>query len=531
MQPWQAPTLRGKLEQPGAFVVCVELVTSRGIIMQGSGRRVLSLARELAADRRIDALSITDNPGGNAMLGADTLGTDLIARGQEVIIHLSCKDWNRNALQSRGWELASGGFDNILTLSGDCPSSGYAGQAQGVFDTDSVGLLNMFNDMNNGLAIPKRGGSGTMTLQRTKFFLGAVVNNYKLHEREVMPQYFKLAKKIAAGAQFVINQLGYDSRKQNELLKYMALKQLNVPVLCNVFVLSGPAARFFHGGRIPGCLVTDELFELCERHAQSPDKGKAFFLDFAARQVAVARGLGFHGVYLGGHLSVDDYTMILDKADAFAADDWKQFARDIQFNRPGEFHYFEQDPATMLASDQINREYLASMSKSALKKARRFVPLTYKLNRLVHDKVFEKGSAGYAMGRRMYTRLDKASPAIQKAAHTIEHAAKIIGFDCRDCGDCSLPDIAYLCPESQCAKNQRNGPCGGTRDGQCEVGDKQCIWSLAYDRLKPYGQSEAMLDGPVIYKDAALKGASAWANTFLERDHHARKCNGQSPSK
>ena len=44
-------------------------------------------------------------------------------------------------------------------------------------------------------------------------------------------------------------------------------------------------------------------------------------------------------------------------------------------------------------------------------------------------------------------------------------------FGCRDCGDCSLPDIAYVCPESQCAKNQRNGPCGGTRDGLCEVDD------------------------------------------------------------
>ena len=68
------------------------------------------------------------------MLSADTLGTDLISRGQEVIIHLSCKDWNRNALQSRGWKLASEGFDNVLALSGDCPTPSYQGQAAGVFD-------------------------------------------------------------------------------------------------------------------------------------------------------------------------------------------------------------------------------------------------------------------------------------------------------------------------------------------------------------------------------------------------------------
>ncbi len=70
-------------------------------------------------------------------------------------------------------------------------------------------------------------------------------------------------------------------------------------------------------------------------------------------------------------------------------------------------------------------------------------------------------------------------------------------FGCRDCGDCSLPEIAYVCPESQCAKNQRNGPCGGTREGLCEVYDTECIWSQAYERLKAYGEEESMLDGPV----------------------------------
>jgi methylenetetrahydrofolate reductase (NADPH) len=54
------------------------------------------------------------------------------------------------------------------------------------------------------------------------------------------------------------------------------------------------------------------------------------------------------------------------------------------------------------------------------------------------------------------------------------------------------------------------------------VGEKACIWSLAYERLKAYGEEEKMLDGPVVFKDGALKGTSAWANAFLERDHHAR---------
>ena len=64
-----------------------------------------------------------------------------------------------------------------------------------------------------------------------------------------------------------------------------------------------------------------------------------------------------------------------------------------------------------------------------------------------------------------------------------------------------------------------DGPCGGTRDGLCEVYDTECIWSRAYERLKAYGEEETMLDGPVVMKDNALAGTSAWAKTLLGCDH------------
>jgi methylenetetrahydrofolate reductase (NADPH) len=111
-----------------------------------------------------------------------------------------------------------------------------------------------------------------------------------------------------------------------------------------------------------------------------------------------------------------------------------------------------------------------------------------------------------------------------------EQAVKVPLYDCRDCGDCSLPDLAYLCPESHCAKNQRNGPCGGTSDGRCEIDVRECIWALAYDRLKPYGEELAMLDRPPVVQDNALRRTSSWANTFLGRDHYARREAAAEPS-
>ena len=332
--------LREQLARPGAFVVAAEVVTSRGLITASSSRKVLELARELAANERIDVLSITDNPGGHAMLAPDTLGTDLVSRGQEVIIHLSCKDWNRNALESRGWKLGSEGFDNVLALSGDYPVTGHKGLAAPVFDIDSVGLLSLYAEMNEGLRDTRRPDT---RLDRTNFFLGCVVTNHKRREREVMPQYFKLRKKIECGARFAINQIGWDTRKDDELLRWLRHDGLSIPVLANVYLLSRTAARAFHAGKIPGAIVTDELLARVEREAASADKGRAFFVELAAKHVAVSRGLGFAGVYLGGHMPPATFGEILDRAASFAPDDWRELAREIQYPFSDEFYFFARD--------------------------------------------------------------------------------------------------------------------------------------------------------------------------------------------
>jgi len=508
------PPLREQLAQPDAFVVAAELVTTRGLVTAEAGSELLDTARALAADPRFGVLSITDNPGGHAMLAPDTLGTDLVARGQEVIIHLACKDWNRNALESRAWKLGSDGFDNVLALSGDYPLGGHRGLAAPVFDIDAVGLLRLLADMNEGLPDPRRPGE---SLDRTDFFLGCVVTNHKRHEREVMPQYFKLRKKVQAGARFVINQIGWDTRKDDELLRWIRRESLPVRVLANVYLLSRTAARAFHRGRIPGVVVTDELLALAERYGGGADGGRAFFVELAAKHVAVARGLGFAGVYLGGHMRAETFGEILDRAAGFAPDDWRALAREIRFPFPDEFYFFEPDAETGLSSDEVNRDYLRSKER---RRTDLRVPFKYRLSRRMHQAVFARDAPLYPAGRALYRAIDRAPSPVGKTAHVLEQAVKVPMFRCKDCGDCSLPDIAYVCPESLCAKNQRNGPCGGTRDGLCEVYDSECIWSQAYERLKRYGEEESMLDGPVVVKDNALVGTSAWANTFLERDHH-----------
>ncbi|MCQ1536220.1 hypothetical protein FTO70_11120 [Methanosarcina sp. KYL-1] len=62
---------------------------------------------------------------------------------------------------------------------------------------------------------------------------------------------------------------------------------------------------------------------------------------------------------------------------------------------------------------------------------------------------------------------------------------KLLSSQCVMCGDCTISEFGGLCPKAQCPKGLLNGPCGGAVDGKCEVdSEKDCVWSLIYERLK-----------------------------------------------
>jgi methylenetetrahydrofolate reductase (NADPH) len=509
-------TLREKLEAPDAFVIAAELVTTRGVLEQRSGQVLVELAHQLAENLRFDFLSLTDNAGGNPMIAPDMLANRMREVGQEVVLHFACKDMNRNGIESRAWKAASAGLNNVLALTGDYPIAGQSGIAAPVFDIDSVGLLQMLSDMNAGVE-ETRAPDGR--LLATHFYLGCVVTNHKLREREVMPQYFKLEKKVRAGAHFAINQVGWNARKDDELLRWVRQRELPLKLIANVYLLTRGVARVFHSGRIPGVGVPDELLARAEKYGAGEDKGREFFVDLAAKQVAVAKGLGYSGAYIGGHMPIETYDEILNRAAQITGDGWLEVARDLHYDRPGEFYLYGRDAVTSLSDGEPRPEYLES------KRRRRTdlkVPARYRLSRVMHNAVFAQDAPLFKVGTKVYERIEESPKSVKRAAHLVEQAAKVPMFNCKDCGDCSLPDIAYVCPEGPCAKNQRNGPCGGTRDGLCEVYDTECIWAQAYERLKAYGEEQDLLTGPVVIKNNALRGTSAWANTFLGRDHNAK---------
>ena len=66
-------------------------------------------------------------------------------------------------------------------------------------------------------------------------------------------------------------------------------------------------------------------------------------------------------------------------------------------------------------------------------------------------------------------------------------------FDCKQCGQCYLNYTGGICPLVNCAKGLLNGPCGGSKDGKCEVNpEADCAWELIYKRLKRLGKLDLL---------------------------------------
>ena len=515
----QTSRYQQSLIDPGIFSVTWEFVPGRGAF-EKTQLAAMSGAEQAAADGRIHGVTITDNPGGHPAISVEMLGAEIARLGIEPLVHFSCKDKNRNQLEAllHGMERAS--IRNLLVMTGDYTYSGFKSRAKPVFDLDATHLLELIRELNAGLEVPTL--RGTAILTPTHFFAGAVVSPFKATEAEIVTQYYKLGKKLRAGAKFIATQLGYDARKFHEVLTMM--RQLgfgDVPVVGNVYVLSRPAARLMNQNGIPGCVVTDKLLAEITEEAQAPDKGKACRLERAAKMVAMMRGMGFAGAHIGGHgLKYEDVETILDRSEElFPA--WRDLVCEFDYPQSDGWYYFEKDTETGLNSER-------SVDRSG---HRPRSPLSYRGFRLIHSLMFEKKGILFRPMRALARAVDGSF--IEHFFGRLEQLAKTCTNECMHCGDCALFDTAFICPMSQCPKSQRNGPCGGSIDGWCEVypEEKKCLYVRAYDRLKHYRKEDSLEQSQVPPLDYDLRHTSSWLNFYMGRDHTAKQLGIAPPEK
>src|SRR5579862_766928 len=458
----------------GKFCYVVELVASR----LKREALLLDVASQLARVPGVVAGSVTSYAGG--ALGHDPIrvGTAARARGLTPNIHLTCASRDRAALRKSLEDLHALAIENVFAITGDYPKASDAAASPPVFDLDSVQLVRLIAEMRETGGMP--------------FWIGVAVSPFKYTEADCAYQYLKLEKKIAAGADYAVTQLGYDVEKFRDLKRYLDERQLRTPVLGNVYVLGLKAAEKMNQGQPPGCWVAPELLEKIQSETTAPDKGQALRLERAARMAAILRGLGYAGAYIGGDHQADHIRWIMKRAEALAPR-WEALADEFSHAPKRAFYLYSSPPAPATQRSFIPR-LLDAMGR------------LFPVNR--------EGKLRRAL-TSIFTSLDK-HPTASRALERVEFAIKSPLFGCQACGNCVLGHMEYVCPQT-CPKNLRNGPCGGTSMGRCEVVDKPCIWISVYERAKSQ-QRVAELTTYIPPPNRALKGTSSWINYFLSRD-------------
>jgi methylenetetrahydrofolate reductase (NADH) len=239
--------LRARLDG-GGFAVTAEVGPPRGADPEALLRKVAPLRGW------VDAVNITDNAGSQARM-ASWAGSLLAARaGIEPVMQLTCRDRNRLALQSDLLAAAAMGIPNVLLMTGDHPRFGDHPDAKPVFDLDSVQLLWAARTMRD----EGRLLSGRVLTGRPGWLIGAVENPF------APPAGFRaarLAKKAAAGAEFVQTQFVFDVAA---FARWMAaVRDLGLDQRCRILAGVGPvrslrALDHMRTG-VPGLHIPDEV--------------------------------------------------------------------------------------------------------------------------------------------------------------------------------------------------------------------------------------------------------------------------------
>lgn len=250
-----------KVLEAGHFAITGELGPPRGADLEAVKKKAAHLVG------KVDAVNITDNQ--TAMVRMSSWATSLVAKemGLEPNYQMVCRDRNRIAMQSDILGAAALGINTMLSLSGDHPSFGDHPQAANVHDLDSIQLIKMIKDMRDEAKFM----GGADIKGAPKMFIGAAANPFgDPNELRVL----RLAKKIAAGADFIQTQCIYNMDK---FRAYMTkAHDMGLTEKCYIMagltpLKSGGMAKYM-ATKVPGMEVPDALVK---RIASAPKEAQA----------------------------------------------------------------------------------------------------------------------------------------------------------------------------------------------------------------------------------------------------------------
>ncbi len=266
----------------GEFVVSVELDPPKGLnpakILEGAA---------LLQEAGVDCINIADSPMARVRMSCIALARLIQDHlGIETIIHFTTRDRNLMALQSELLGAHALGIRNILALTGDPLRVGDYPNTTGVWDLDSMGLIQAIRGMNEG-----HDAAGSSIGAKSSFHIGAALN-LNMTDEQADQEIEKYWRKIDAGAQFIMTQPIYELAR---LLRFLdRAGKPPIPMILGCIPLhSSRHAEFLHN-EVPGITIPDDVRA---RMRAAGDHGHEEGLKLSQELLTSARGM-VQGVYL-----------------------------------------------------------------------------------------------------------------------------------------------------------------------------------------------------------------------------------------
>ena len=270
-----AKSLKEKLEEK-KFVITVEVDPPKGADPWGTYEKVHPLAK------MVDAVNIADCPMARMKMSPIALA-HLVQNtmGLETIFHLTCRDRNILGLQSELLGAYAMGVKNILAVTGDSPKKGDHPNAKGVYEFNSIGLIEVAHKLNQGYDF-----EGHSLEDGTDFFVGAVLNPTAPN---IDAELQRIDNKIKSGADFFQTQPVFDIRQLEEFMNQAS--HIDVPIIYGLMPLKSLKLANYLNKNVPGIHVPDRLL------ARLEEKGREAGIEIA-RELYQAMKEMVHGVHI-----------------------------------------------------------------------------------------------------------------------------------------------------------------------------------------------------------------------------------------
>jgi len=237
-----------RILKAGHFAFTGELGPPRGANIEAIQKKAAPLKG------MVDSVNITDNQTAVVRMSSWAASLLAIQEGLEPNYQMVCRDRNRLAMQADILGAYALGIRNMLCLSGDHQQFGDHPQCKGVFDIDSMQLIQTVKNMRDeGKFI-----NGQEIDEPPRMFIGAAANPFA---EPFEWRVYRLAKKINAGADFIQTQCIYNMEKMREWVKRardMGLTE-KVYILAGITPMKSLGMARYMKSKVPGMDVPDDI--------------------------------------------------------------------------------------------------------------------------------------------------------------------------------------------------------------------------------------------------------------------------------